>query len=122
MSRYATLPILLCGAMLLLCGFFREFVAAAPPATKGSKSKKSATADDDKGAKSSGKTSSADKKAAADDEASKEKVVKTDAEWRKILTPLQFKVTRKKFTEQAGSNPMSHSKKDGVYHCICCGE
>ncbi len=123
MVRYRTLTILLCGLVLLIW----EFVGAAPPVAKDAKSKKSATADDDKPAKSNGKTSSAGKKAVADDataekDTTSEKVVMTDAEWRRILTPLQFKVTRKKFTEQAGSNPMAHFKKDGVYHCICCGE
>ena len=48
--------------------------------------------------------------------------MKTDAEWRKILTPMQFRVTRKKWTEQAGTGIYAHTKKDGVYHCVCCGE
>ena len=51
-----------------------------------------------------------------------EKVVKTDAEWRKILTPMQFRVTRKKWTERAGTGIYAHTKNDGIYHCICCGE
>lgn len=121
MSRYRTLSILLFGSVLLLW----EFVAAAPPAAKDAKSKKNAAADEEKTAKSSEKSeksSTISKKEPADAASKPEKVVKTDAEWRRILTPLQFKVTRKKFTEPAGSNPMAHSKKDGVYHCICCGE
>jgi peptide-methionine (R)-S-oxide reductase len=56
------------------------------------------------------------------DEPSTKKVVKTDAEWKKQLTPLQFKVTRKKGTERAGSGIYDHYKKDGVYVCICCGQ
>ncbi|MBS0264741.1 MAG: peptide-methionine (R)-S-oxide reductase MsrB [Planctomycetes bacterium] len=50
------------------------------------------------------------------------KVVKSDAEWKKQLTPLQFKITRKKGTEQAGSGIYAHSKKDGVYRCVCCDQ
>jgi peptide-methionine (R)-S-oxide reductase len=48
--------------------------------------------------------------------------VKTDAEWRKQLTPLQFKVARKKGTEIAGTGIYAHSKKDGIYRCVCCGQ
>jgi peptide-methionine (R)-S-oxide reductase len=119
MSRYRTLTIFLCGSALLLL----KFAGAAPPAAADVKTKNEATAGGDKAGKSTGKKApKADKNVAADDESKPDKVVKTDAEWRKILTPLQFRVTRKKFTEQAGSNPMAHSKKDGVYHCICCGE
>ena len=50
------------------------------------------------------------------------KVVKTAAEWRKQLTPLQYKVARLKVTEPAFSGQYWNSKKTGVYHCICCDE
>jgi peptide-methionine (R)-S-oxide reductase len=82
-------------------------------------------------AKTKGKTDSSSKKDAADassdeetegDEEAPKKVVKTDAEWRKQLTPMQFKVTRKKGTEIAGTGKYAHSKKDGIYRCICCGQ
>lgn len=60
---------------------------------------------------------------AAKDEAKKpDKVVKTAAEWRKQLTPQQYKVTRLKSTEEAFSGEYWNSKKDGIYHCVCCGE
>ena len=124
MSRNRILTIVLSGTVL----FFLEFVAAAPPAAKDTKKNKSAAVDGDESAKAEGKTSSPDKKRAADEESNPkktdklEKVVKTDAEWRKILTPLQFRVTRKKQTEQAGTGKYAHSKQDGVYHCVCCGE
>lgn len=49
------------------------------------------------------------------------KVVKTDAEWRKQLTPRQYNVTRKKGTELAFSGKYNQSKKPGIYQCVCCG-
>jgi len=49
-----------------------------------------------------------------------EKVVKSDDEWRKQLSPQQFEVTRKKGTEIAGTGKYAESHGDGIYHCICC--
>ncbi|QJW99120.1 Peptide-methionine (R)-S-oxide reductase MsrB [Frigoriglobus tundricola] len=50
------------------------------------------------------------------------KVVKTDEEWRAILTPEQYRVTRDRGTERACSGAFWNSKDDGVYHCVCCDQ
>ena len=49
------------------------------------------------------------------------KVVKTDAEWRKQLTPNQYAVTRQAATEPAGTGTLLHNKARGVYECVGCG-
>jgi peptide-methionine (R)-S-oxide reductase len=50
-----------------------------------------------------------------------EKVVKTEEEWRKILTPEQFEITRKKGTERAFTGKYAESHEKGIYRCVCCG-
>ena len=47
--------------------------------------------------------------------------VKSDEEWRKTLTPEEFRVTRQHGTERAFSHPYAQEKRDGKYRCICCG-
>lgn len=49
------------------------------------------------------------------------KVQKTEAEWRALLTPEQYAVTRERRTEQAYTSPYWDNTADGAYHCICCG-
>ena len=50
-----------------------------------------------------------------------EKIVKTDAEWRKLLTPEQFQITRQEGTERACSGGYWNNHEAGIYRCICCG-
>jgi peptide-methionine (R)-S-oxide reductase len=49
-----------------------------------------------------------------------DKVVKTDAEWRKQLDPEQYEVTRHEGTERAGTGKYAFNHNDGLYHCIGC--
>jgi len=50
------------------------------------------------------------------------KTVKTDAEWRKVLTDAQYYVTRQKGTERAFTGEYWNTKTPGTYKCVCCGE
>lgn len=50
------------------------------------------------------------------------KVIKTNDEWRKILTPEQYDVCRKKATERPFSGKYDQTNDEGVYCCVCCGE
>lgn len=47
-------------------------------------------------------------------------VTRTDAEWRAMLTPLQYKVMRQEGTERAGSSPLDKVYDKGTYHCRGC--
>ena len=47
-------------------------------------------------------------------------VTRSDAEWRAMLTPVQYKVMRQQGTERAGSSPLDKTYADGTYHCRGC--
>ena len=49
-----------------------------------------------------------------------DRVIKTDEEWKKILTPAQYNVTRKKGTERAFTGPNWDNHAKGTYTCVCC--
>jgi peptide-methionine (R)-S-oxide reductase len=50
-----------------------------------------------------------------------QKVVKTDAEWRALLTPEQYRVTRQQGTERACTGAFHDQHEPGTYFCVCCG-
>ena len=47
-------------------------------------------------------------------------VTRSDAEWRAMLTPTEYKVMRQQGTERAGSSPLDKTYADGTYHCRGC--
>lgn len=49
------------------------------------------------------------------------KIMKTEVEWREILSPEEFAVTRQKGTEFAFANRYWDNHEIGVYRCVCCG-
>jgi peptide-methionine (R)-S-oxide reductase len=49
-----------------------------------------------------------------------DKIVKTEAEWKKQLDAEQFEVMRHEGTERAGSGKYAYNHADGLYHCIGC--
>jgi peptide-methionine (R)-S-oxide reductase len=51
-----------------------------------------------------------------------DKITKTDAEWKRQLTPERYYVTRQHGTERAGTSPLNREKRAGVYLCVACGE
>jgi peptide-methionine (R)-S-oxide reductase len=51
----------------------------------------------------------------------KPKVVKSDQEWKTLLTPEQYSILRKAGTEPPGSGEYLHNKQAGTYHCAGCG-
>jgi len=50
-----------------------------------------------------------------------EKIMKSDEEWKSLLTPEQYRITRQKGTEQAFTSKYCHFKERGIYQCVCCG-
>ncbi|MGI8668637.1 MAG: peptide-methionine (R)-S-oxide reductase MsrB [Aridibacter sp.] len=48
------------------------------------------------------------------------KVIKTNAEWKKVLTPEQYRITRKAGTEAPYTSPLNDEKRKGNFACVCC--
>jgi peptide-methionine (R)-S-oxide reductase len=47
--------------------------------------------------------------------------MKSDEEWKKLLTPEQFYVARQHGTERPFSSPLNREKRTGLFKCVCCG-
>jgi peptide-methionine (R)-S-oxide reductase len=50
-----------------------------------------------------------------------EKIRKSDEEWRRSLTPEQYRVLREKGTERPFTGQYAETKTPGVYLCAACG-
>jgi peptide-methionine (R)-S-oxide reductase len=47
-------------------------------------------------------------------------IVRTDAEWRKLLAPERYEILRQHGTEPPGSSPLNHEKRKGTFACAGC--
>ncbi len=50
-----------------------------------------------------------------------EKLVRSNAQWKKLLTPEQYDVLREAGTERPFTSPLNHEKRSGTFVCIACG-
>jgi len=48
------------------------------------------------------------------------RLVRSDEEWRRVLTPEQYRVARRKGTEAPYSSPLDKERRRGTYLCVCC--
>jgi peptide-methionine (R)-S-oxide reductase len=55
-----------------------------------------------------------------DDTLKNGKIIKTENEWRALLTDVEYNVTREKGTEQAFTGKYVDHHENGIYHCVCC--
>jgi peptide-methionine (R)-S-oxide reductase len=51
-----------------------------------------------------------------------EKIKKSDADWKKQLSPNEYHVTRQKGTEPPFTGEYEDTTTPGTYHCVCCGQ
>ena len=51
-----------------------------------------------------------------------DKVTRSDEEWRRLLTPEQYAVTRRHATEPPFTGLYCDEHEPGTYRCVCCGE
>lgn len=51
-----------------------------------------------------------------------DRIEKSDEQWRRELSPEQYRITRQKGTELPFTGEYNELKDDGVFRCVCCGE
>jgi peptide-methionine (R)-S-oxide reductase len=66
-------------------------------------------------------TETASKAPAAQKGEAPQKIVRTESEWRALLTPEQYQVLREKATERAFTGALTQNHETGNYHCAGCG-
>ena len=49
-------------------------------------------------------------------------VVLSEEEWRRKLSPAEYRILRDHGTERAGSSPLDKEYGEGIYHCAGCGQ
>jgi len=49
-----------------------------------------------------------------------EKLIRSNAEWKKLLTPAQYHILREEGTERPYSSPLNQEKRSGLYVCVAC--
>lgn len=50
-----------------------------------------------------------------------DKIIKTDTEWRQLLSPESYAITRGHGTERAFTSALNAEQREGMFTCICCG-
>ena len=61
-----------------------------------------------------------DKKRGKSDDNVVKKIVKSDEEWKRVLSPEQYYVTRQEGTEAPYSSPLLNVHENGTFGCVCC--
>lgn len=50
-----------------------------------------------------------------------DELVRSDAEWKRLLTPEQYDILRQEGTERPFTSPLNHEKRSGTFLCVACG-
>ncbi|MBK6742630.1 MAG: peptide-methionine (R)-S-oxide reductase MsrB [Hydrogenophilales bacterium] len=50
-----------------------------------------------------------------------DKLMHSDAEWKRLLTPEQYDILREEGTERPYTSPLNKEKRSGMFLCVACG-